>query len=83
MDQRRLDILQRVQPDRLSGLNLGLRHPHARITFFVRGAVEFGEPGVFMMCEDDAADLTANVHPLGFDPIRAITEAHHPISAQC
>jgi len=50
--------------------------------FLVRGAVEFGEPGVFKMFENNAAELTANVHSLGFDLIRAPTEAHHPVSSQ-
>jgi len=50
--------------------------------FLVRGAVEFGEPGPFMMFEDNAAELTANVHSLGFDLIRARTEAHYPVSSQ-
>ena len=35
--------------------------------FLVRGAVEFGEPGVFMMFEENAAELEANVRSLGFD----------------
>src|SRR3954471_24102531 len=35
--------------------------------FIVRGATEFGEPGVFMMFEEDAEELTANVRSLGFD----------------
>lgn len=35
--------------------------------FLVRGAAEFGEPGVFMMFEENAAELTANVRSLGFD----------------
>ncbi len=35
--------------------------------FLVRGAVEFNEPGVFMMFEENAAELTANVRSLGFD----------------
>jgi circadian clock protein KaiC len=35
--------------------------------FLVRGATQFGEPGVFMMFEEDAAELTANVRSLGFD----------------
>ena len=35
--------------------------------FLVRGATQFGEPGVFMMFEESAADLTANVRSLGFD----------------
>src|SRR4051812_12044826 len=37
------------------------------IEFLVRGATEFGEPGVFMMFEENAAELTANVRSLGFD----------------
>jgi len=37
------------------------------VEFLVRGAVEFGEPGVFMMFEENAAELTANVRSLGFD----------------
>ncbi len=35
--------------------------------FLVRGATAFGEPGVFMMFEENAAELTANVRSLGFD----------------
>lgn len=35
--------------------------------FLVRGATEFGEPGVFVAFEEDAEDLAANVASLGFD----------------
>ena len=35
--------------------------------FIVRGAVEFDEPGVFMMFEENADELTANVASMGFD----------------
>ena len=35
--------------------------------FLVRGAVAFGEPGVFMSFEESEADLISNVAPLGFD----------------
>ena len=35
--------------------------------FIVRGAAQFGEPGVFIMFEETAAELTANVRSLGFD----------------
>ncbi len=35
--------------------------------FLVRGATEFGEPGVFVAFEETAKDLTANVASLGFD----------------
>ena len=35
--------------------------------FLVHGAVRYGEPGVFMMFEESATDLTENVRSLGFD----------------
>ena len=35
--------------------------------FVVRGAAEFGEPGVFMTFEESTEELTANVRSLGFD----------------
>ena len=35
--------------------------------FLVRGATEFGEPGVLMAFEETEKELTANVASLGFD----------------
>jgi circadian clock protein KaiC len=35
--------------------------------FIVRGALEFGEPGVFMMFEENENELKQNVSSLGFD----------------
>jgi circadian clock protein KaiC len=35
--------------------------------FLVRGAVQFGEPGVLMVFEETEDELTANVSSLGFD----------------
>jgi circadian clock protein KaiC len=35
--------------------------------FLVRGATEFGEPGVFMAFEESTEELTQNVRSLGFD----------------
>lgn len=35
--------------------------------FLVRGAMQFGEPGVFVAFEEAPAELTANVRSLGFD----------------
>ena len=35
--------------------------------FLVRGAIEFGEPGVFMAFEETSEELAANVRSLGFD----------------
>ena len=37
------------------------------LEFLVRGATHFGEPGVFMMFEENARELTDNVRSLGFD----------------
>src|SRR5262245_17769240 len=37
------------------------------VEFIVRGATEFGEPGVFMLFEENAAELSTNVRSLGFD----------------
>jgi circadian clock protein KaiC len=37
------------------------------IEFLVRGATQFNEPGVFMMFEENASELSANVVSLGFD----------------
>ena len=44
------------------------------IEFIVRGAVEFNEPGVFMMFEENAAELAANVRSLGFDLDQLVKE---------
>src|SRR6185437_14545120 len=35
--------------------------------FLVRGAVQYGEPGVFMAFEETAEELSQNVASLGFD----------------
>lgn len=37
------------------------------VEFLARGVTEFGEPGVFMMFEENAEELIANVRSLGFD----------------
>lgn len=37
------------------------------VEFLVRGAVEFGEPGVLMAFEESVEELAANVRSLGFD----------------
>ena len=41
-------------------------------TFLVKGAVEFGEPGVFMTFEENPADLSQNVASLGYDLDRLV-----------
>jgi circadian clock protein KaiC len=35
--------------------------------FLIRGATQFNEPGVFMMFEENVAEITTNVRSLGFD----------------
>jgi circadian clock protein KaiC len=42
--------------------------------FLVRGAVEHGEPGVFMAFEETSEELAANVASLGFDLQRLIAQ---------
>src|SRR3954453_20323222 len=37
------------------------------VEFLVRGATEFGEPGVFLAFEETAEELAQNVRALGFD----------------
>src|SRR5688500_5243177 len=40
------------------------------VEFIVRGALEFGEPGVLMAFEEKAEELQMNVASLGFDLAR-------------
>ena len=42
--------------------------------FLVRGATEFGEPGVFIAFDESARDLADNVRSLGFDLDRLVSE---------
>jgi circadian clock protein KaiC len=42
------------------------------VEFLVRGATQFGEPGVFMMFEESSRELTQNVRSLGFDLDRLV-----------
>ena len=42
--------------------------------FLAHGALRFGEPGVFMGFEENAADLVVNVASIGFDLERLIAE---------
>jgi circadian clock protein KaiC len=44
------------------------------LEFLIRGASEFGEPGVFMMFEENAAELTANVRSIGFDLAKLVAQ---------
>jgi circadian clock protein KaiC len=42
--------------------------------FLVKGAVDFGEPGVFLAFEESEAELAQNVRSLGFDLDRLVEE---------
>lgn len=42
--------------------------------FLVRGATEYGEPGIFMAFEETAEELTQNVRSLGFDLTKLIKQ---------
>jgi circadian clock protein KaiC len=44
------------------------------IEFLVKGATQYGEPGVFMAFEETAEELAKNVRPLGFDLARLVEE---------
>jgi circadian clock protein KaiC len=42
--------------------------------FLVRGATQYNEPGVFMMFEENASEITTNTRSLGFDLDKLVTE---------
>src|SRR3954469_23451001 len=42
--------------------------------FLVKGAAEFGEPGVFLAFEESGEELAQNVRSLGFDLDRLVAE---------
>jgi circadian clock protein KaiC len=44
------------------------------VEFIVRGATQFGEPGVFMMFEENAEELSRNVSSLAFNLDRLVAE---------
>src|SRR2546426_10814763 len=44
------------------------------LEFLVRGATEYGEPGVFMSFEETIPDLTKNAASLGFDLDRLVAQ---------
>ncbi|MGZ8158397.1 MAG: circadian clock protein KaiC [Methylobacter sp.] len=61
------------RPTLVSG-NAGCGKTMLAMEFLVRGATQFDEPGVFMMFEENAAELTANVRSLGFNLDRLTAE---------
>src|SRR6202049_1685949 len=44
------------------------------LEFLVRGATQYGEPGVFMSFEETIPDLTTNAASLGFDLSRMVAD---------
>src|SRR5271170_6973361 len=58
--------LPRGRPTLLCG-SAGCGKTLLGMEFLVRGAMQFGEPGVFMAFEETAEELGQNVRSLGFD----------------
>jgi circadian clock protein KaiC len=58
--------LPRGRPTLLCG-NAGCGKTLLAMEFLVRGATQFGEPGVFLAFEETEQELTQNVRSLGFD----------------
>jgi circadian clock protein KaiC len=58
--------LPRGRPTLLCG-GAGCGKTLLAMEFLVRGATEFGEPGLFVAFEETAEDLADNVRPLGFE----------------
>lgn len=58
--------LPRERPTLVCG-STGCGKTLLEMEFLVRGARQFGEPGVFMSFEETTQELTQNVRSLGFD----------------
>jgi circadian clock protein KaiC len=65
--------LPRGRPTLVSG-SAGSGKTMFGLEFLVRGATEYGEPGVFMSFEETIPDLTSNAASLGFDLSRLVAE---------
>jgi len=66
LDEITLGGLPRGRPTLVCG-TAGCGKTLMAMEFLVRGAMEFGEPGVFMSFEEGTEELTQNVRSLGFD----------------
>lgn len=66
LDEITFGGLPKGRPTLICG-NVGCGKTLLAMEFLVRGAKEFGEPGIFMSFEETEKDLVANVHSLGFD----------------
>ena len=65
--------LPRGRPTLVSG-GAGSGKTMFGLEFLVRGATQYGEPGVFMSFEETIPDLTKNAASLGFDLDRLVAE---------
>ena len=66
LDEVTLGGLPRGRPTLVCG-SAGCGKTLLAMEFLVRGAIQFGEPGVFLAFEENAEELTQNVRSLGFD----------------
>jgi circadian clock protein KaiC len=66
LDELTVGGLPRGRPTLLCG-DAGSGKTLLAMEFLVRGAVEFGEPGVFMAFEETTPDLASNFASLGYD----------------
>src|SRR5262249_1329361 len=66
LDEATAGGLPRGRPTLVCG-NAGCGKTLLAMEFLVRGATEFGEPGVFMTFEETEGELAQNVRSLGFD----------------
>lgn len=66
LDQITFGGLPKGRPTLVSG-SAGAGKTLLAAEFIVRGAAQFGEPGVFLMFEESTEELVANVRSLGFD----------------
>src|SRR5579864_5695157 len=66
LDEITLGGFPRGRPTLICG-SAGAGKTLLAMEFLVCGAIEYGEPGVFMAFEETAAELAQNVRSLGFD----------------
>lgn len=73
LDEITLGGLPRGRPTLICG-SAGCGKTLFGMEFLLRGAQEFGEPGVFISFEETEKDLTENVRSLGFDLEKLVAE---------
>jgi circadian clock protein KaiC len=73
LDEITLGGLPKGRPTLVCG-SAGCGKTLLAMEFLLHGAIEFGEPGVFMAFEETAEDLSKNVRSLGFDLDELVAE---------